>query len=248
MKLKRFNFNNHFGLVSDCFDDAFEFSVLRKQQKKADEDMQRMKESMTECEELCSLVDIERLLIKKGINATDLSYSKTDFCEHLNAKICKQEFSLNIALFPKKKHPDPISLVVEDLNRHEWLSRNSTPESVVRLMMDIAAWVPEYHAYIEELEAKEKQRELACRISMNLLEKTISQIIIDKGYEYEIYQTSNGKASLRIQLSEAVQITIEVDLLGDYLDQIMSITSLLQKKYISGEKVFRQAFEDPCHL
>lgn len=235
MKLKRFNFKNHFGLVSDCFDDAFEFSVLRKQQKKADDDMKRMIESLTECEELCSLVDVERLLLKKGINATDLSYSKTDFCEHLNAKISNQEFSLNIPLFPKKKHPDPISLVVGDLNRHECLSRNSTPEGIVNLIIEIAAWVPEYHAYIEELEAKEKQRELACRISMNLLEKTISKIIIDKGYEYEIYQTSNGKASLRIQLSEAVQITIEVALLGDYLNQIMSVTSLLPQRRVSGE-------------
>ena len=248
MKLKRFNFNSHFGLVSDCFDDPFEFSILRKQQKKADDDMKRMTESLTEREDICSLVDIEMLLLKKGINETDLSYSKTDFCEHLNAKIGNQDFSLNIALFPKKKHPDPISLVIEDLNRHEWLSRNSTPESVVKLMMDIAAWVPEYHAYIEELEAKEKQRELACRISMNLLEKTISKIIIDKGYEYEVYQTSNGKASLRIQISEAVQIILEVDLLGDYLDRLMGITSLLPQKKMSGEQIFRQTFEDSCHL
>lgn len=87
MKLKPFNFNHHYGLVSDYFDDPFALSVLKQRQKKADDDIKSMTDGLIESNELCSIQEVKNVLFAKGIGENHLNYSKTVFCEHLNITI-----------------------------------------------------------------------------------------------------------------------------------------------------------------
>jgi hypothetical protein len=90
------------------------------------------------------------------------------------------------------------------------------------------AWIPEYLMIEERMLAEEKQRKLACGIALDLLKKRLGQILDDKGYEHNvIWREYEDRAKIRITVSEIFQISLEVNLLEDFLGQVTQIVESL---------------------
>ena len=104
----------------------------------------------------------------------------------------------------------------------------STPESIAEFLLSLLDWIPEYMQIDEKLKAEMKQEEMALQIAYDLLERVVSPMLDQKGYDYNLDTMVNrNKASFRIKISEALMITFEVDLLQDFLDQVVKYVESL---------------------
>ena len=226
--MKRLHFRHSaFDLTRDPFADDFEHNLYHIKLDKVDSDLKSLTSKLVPYEGVCSLLDVKDFLVAMGVSESDLEYSRNDFSEHLNANVNKVELRLDIPLFPKREKTQPISLQISVLQRFYPIPRQSTPESVAALLMNISMWIPEYEAYIERLIAKEKQRELACEISMDALRRIIGEKVSEKGYHFDVYKTSGNKASFRIRMSGSVSLVFEVNLLGDFMNHVLRVVEAL---------------------
>lgn len=219
--------HSHLDLIPDPFADNFEHSLYRIKIEKIEADLKSMSGKLVARERACNLLEVKDSLVSMGIPESEMEYSITNFNEHLNVNVNKVKLRLDIPLFPKRKKSQPISLQIPVLGRNYSVPRESTPESVANFLIDISKWIPEYEAYMEGLVAKQKQRELACDISMDILKKTIGEKLSEKGYRFDMYRMSGNKASMCIMMSDAVTLSLDVDLLGDFLEQTLVVAESL---------------------
>ena len=78
---------------------------------------------------------------------------------------------------------------------------------------------------------KQKVRDLA----IDLLKRNIGAILEEKGYKYVIYPSHTNKASLIITFSDVFKMTLEVDLMEDFLDQVRRIVESLPTNEVNVE-------------
>ena len=104
----------------------------------------------------------------------------------------------------------------------------STPESIAEFLLSLLDWIPEYMQIDEKLKAEMKQEEMALQIAFDLLDRVVCPMLDQKGYDYNLDTMVNrNKASFRIKISKALMITFEVDLLQDFLDQVVKYVESL---------------------
>ena len=233
-----------FDLIRNPFADDFEHKLYHIKLKKVDTDLKSLFGKLIPCEVECSLLDIKDSLISMGVSESDLDYYRNDFSEHLKANVNKIELRLDVPLFPKREKTHPISILISVIQRSYTIPRLSTPESVATLLMDISSWIPEYEAYIEGLIAKEKQRQVACQISLDALKRRIGEKVSEKGYQFNVHMTSDHKATFKIMMSDAVILMFDVNLLGDYMDNILQVVESLQITQYKPENVSENDLDD----
>ena len=158
-----------------------------------------------------------------------------DFAEQLNVNLADTDFNLSIGLFPKQNRKQGISMTVAKANLRKTLDSDTTPESVADFILGI-------ELRIQEIEMqKQKVRDIA----LDLLKRNIGAILEEKGYEYEIHPPYKDKASLIITFSDVFNMTLEVDLMEDFLDEVATVVKAFTlqdwQNWLSKEvKIFRK--------
>ena len=174
------------------------------------------------------MAEVRDALISKGVSQDRITHSATEYLDHLEVKINGVTFKLDIPLFPKKRKGRSIRFASIEHHFHQELELKSVPEGVADFILAVADWVPEYLMIEERITNEEKQRKLACEIALDLLKKTLGKMLDDKGYEQNvIWRDHENRASIKIIVSEIFQISLEINLMEDFLGQVTRIVEAL---------------------
>ena len=175
-----------------------------------------------------TLAQVRDALISKGVNAENCQYVKSDFAERLDINLAEADFNLNIPLFPKQDPKRGITLNIAKARLHKDLNYDSTPESVAELILAISEWLPEYYAIEIRIQEEEMRKQTIRELAADLLKRNIGAILKEKGYEYTVLSSPiTDKASLIIKFSKAFKMTLEVDLMEEFLDQVRKVAESL---------------------
>ena len=184
-----------------------------------------------EREELCTLAEVKSIIDSSDTGDICNNYIANDFTEEMDVTIDRTEFKLNIGLFPKSKRETGIQISVVDEKIHTTLNCRCKPESVVQFMRELAAWMPEY--LMIELKWREelKKKELASDIAFDVLKRIIAEKLEEKGYVFRIENTHyQYRARIEIALVEGVDITVKINLLDEFLDEVTRIIDSLPSR------------------
>lgn len=175
----------------------------------------------------CTLVEVRDALIRKGMDPSMTEYCVNDFRELLEVRVHNAIIELSIPLFPRNKGRY-IHFSVNRNENHESLKLSSVPESVADFLLAVFNWLPEYSAIEERLIAEERKRRIAYNIALDLLEKTIGEILSKKGYLYDIsHWDGSHKAVLIIYAGDSFIMSFEVDLLKDFINGLARVVNSL---------------------
>lgn len=211
-------------------EDEYELSrKLRERQRQEEERvMKAFKNKLVYGKSECLLEDVRRELIEKGVPEDNLNHVRNTMADVLHFSFDGGSMELRQALFPKRRHTQSISLNIQPYSIYYSIEPAATPASVAEFILAVVGWIPEYDRIEENLKAQIKQEQMACRISLDLFKRVVGEILEQKGYEYKIRDNLFvNKASMRIKVSEAFSITMEVNLLHDYLDQVTRYVNAL---------------------
>ena len=107
----------------------------------------------------------------------------------------------------------------------------STPEGVADFIMAIAQWMPELHAVEQKIEAEEKQRMIVCEIAKDVAIRHLGNKLEEKGYTYKSnWHDGSNTLKIYIHLSESLNVTLEMDLMTDFLDHAARFVDSLSNK------------------
>ena len=175
----------------------------------------------------CSLAEVRDALIRKGVREERLTHDINDLREHMEMRSGDTVLELYHPLFPKDKS-ETIRFTVSKIMLSNPIEAKSAPEGVADFILAVEEWLPEYYMIEEQILAAEKQRTLACDIALDLLRRTIGEKLEQKGYKYDLRRIRNtGKANIQIRISKILNMSFEIDLMGDFLDQITGIIDSL---------------------
>ena len=170
--------------------------------------------------------NLERILIERD-NSYVIEHLETSMSDHLKVCIDGTEIELDKPLFPKRKNPY-ISINIPSIAIREQIESKYTPDSIVDFLIAVKDWIPEYLSIEENAMIQEKQRQMACTMAFDLIKRTIEPILDGKNFQHTLIGPEyNNKASLRIAVSDAFVITLEVNLLEDFLDQVVKYVESL---------------------
>lgn len=224
-------------LTSSIFPDPFEsddfsFSAssrIRVEQhecsKKAIKELS--KKYIQKGEVLCTLVQLREKLISRGVCAERCKYQKNDFAERLDVTLADTDFNITIPLFPKQDPKKGIKLIVGKGVVHEILDSYVTPESAADFILGIYEWLPEYYGIELRIQEEEMQKQKVRNLALDLLKRNIGAILEEKGYKYDVYPPYRNKASIIITLSDVFKMTLEVNLMEDFLNQVRRVVESL---------------------
>ena len=213
----------------DFFDFSVQHMIREEQYRQSVKAIRAFADKHTvKRDEECTMAEVRDDLISKGVNQESITYSTTEYLDHLEVRINGATYTLDIPLFPKKRKGRSIRFASIENHFHQELELKSVPEGVADFILAVVAWIPEYLMIEERMLAEEKQRKLACGIALDLLKKRLGQILDDKGYEHNvIWREYEDRAKIRITVSEIFQISLEVNLLEDFLGQVTQIVESL---------------------
>lgn len=224
-------------LTSSIFPDPFEFDDfsfsasrrIREEQyecsKKAIKEL--IKKHIQKGEILCTLVQLQEELISRGVSAERCKYQKNDFAERLDVTLADTDFNITIPLFPKQNPQKGIKFIVGKGDVHEVLDSYVTLESAADFIIGVSEWLPEYYGIELRIQEEEMQKQKVRDLAIDLLKRNIGAILEEKGYKYEVYPPYSNKASLIITFSDIFRMTLEVDLMEDFLDQVRRVVESL---------------------
>ena len=179
-------------------------------------------------EELCTLAKVQEALIIKGVCGDNCHYLRNDFTELLEVNLAATDFILKIPLFPKQNPQRGITLTVDNAELHKNIDSYATPESVADFILGMSEWLPEYYAIDVRIHAEEMRKQTIRDLAVDLLKRNIGAILEEKGYEYIVSSSGiTNKASLTITFSKVFQMTLEIDLMEDFLDQVKRVVESL---------------------
>ena len=177
---------------------------------------------------LCTLAEVRDALIGKGVNSDKFQYIKNDFSEKLDIKMAEADFNLSIPLFPKRNPSRDINLIVAKADLHENFDSKTTPEGIADFILGIAEWLPEYYSIENRIKVEEMQRQTVRDLAVDLLERNIGAILKEKGYTYTVSSSSfTDTANFRICISDAVEMSLEIDLMADFLNDVTRVVESL---------------------
>lgn len=220
-------------LVSfDNFDSyAFdEFSIQQEVRSKQYEETRRainnFREKYLVSGQSCRLEEIGEILTERG-NSYVIEHLETSISDHLQVSIDGLEFELDKPIFPKRKHAF-LTINIPSICLREHIEAEYTPESFADFLEAVKQWIPEYLSIEEKVISQEKQRLMACTLAFDLMKRTIEPILERKGYYCSMLGPSYAnKASIRINSDEMISLDLTVDLLEDFLEQLVNIVESL---------------------
>ena len=178
-------------------------------------------------EVLCTLAQLQEELISRGVRADSCKYEKNDFAERLDVNLAGTDFNISIPLFPKQDPEKGIKLMVGKGVVHEILDSYVTPKSAADFILGVSEWLPEYYDIEIRIRQEEMQKQKVRDLAIDLLKRNIGAILEEKGYKYEVYALYSNKASLIITFSDIFRMTLEVNLMEDFLDQVRRVVESL---------------------
>lgn len=224
-------------ITSSNFPDPFEFGDfsfstsrrIREEQYKCSKKAIKAltKKHIQNGEVLCTLAQLQEELISRGVRADNCKYQKNDFAERLDVNLAGTDFNISIPLFPKQDPEKGIKLMVGKGVVHEILDSYVTPKSAADFILGVSEWLPEYYDIEIRIQQEEMQKQKVRDLAIDLLKRNIGAILEEKGYKYEVYALYSNKASLIITFSDIFRMTLEVNLMEDFLDQVRKVVESL---------------------
>lgn len=204
------------------------------------------KEYITFRDSACTLIEVRDELIIRGVKESGLMHNVNDFSDRLEITIKEIIYKLDIPLFPKSNARRAIGLTTVNLGLCHNFEITSSPSGIAEFIIALSDWMPEYLSIEERIIAEDKQRRIACEIAIDLLRKTIGEVIEKKGYDYSVtnWEQSN-KANLRINFCEAFSMSIEVNLLEDFLIKLSRVIESLPDN--NQEKISMLSLKNILH-
>ena len=212
--------------TSDLFEDDIYYKVREQQREESDRAFKKFTaEYLQKGEETITLAQLRDAFASS--KTLPMKYFINDFIEKIVVTIDGLDYDFTIPQFPKDKKEKGIHMSVSKYNLMQNLSPKHTPESIVAFVYAIAEWIPKYAAIEERVEAAHKQRQLACTIAYDALERATRPILEEKGHaECRFYRRDNI-AHIKVRFSSGAKISIEVDLLEEFLGDVQRIVQSL---------------------
>lgn len=224
-------------IASSNFPDPFEFgdfsfSTSRRIREEQYECSKKAIKTLTKKhiqngEVLCTLAQLQEELISRGVRADSCKYQKNDFAERLDVNLAGTDFNISIPLFPKQDPEKGIKMMVGKGVVHENLDSYVTPKSAADFILGVSEWLPEYYDIEIRIQQEEMQKQKVRDLAIDLLKRNIGAILEEKGYKYVVYANYSNKASLIITFSDIFTMTLEVNLMEDFLDQVRRVVESL---------------------
>ena len=214
----------------DLYDFGFTIShkIREEQRKNSEKAMKKLTKLIKKGEAICTLGQVQEVLISKGVSADKCQYHKNDFAEQLNVNLADTDFNLSIGLFPKDNRKQGISMTIAKANLHKTLDCDTTPESIADFILRIADWLPEYYAIEIRIQEEEMQKQTIFDLAIDLIKRNIGAILEEKGYKYSVSSSDlTNKASIRIIYSDIFKINLEVNLMEDFFNEVESVVKAL---------------------
>lgn len=99
--------------------------------------------------------------------------------------------------------------------------------------------VPGIRSHRREGGKGRKQKEIACEIAFDALKRTMTPILEEKGYMNFSFSTFKETAHIDVQFNGGVSISINVELLEDFLDETMNVLQSLPQFQKSTEIIYK---------
>mgnify|MGYP003508353937 FL=1 len=212
------------------FENRYNYELRQRKHQAHNQAFGRFKQKLVGSQTPCELEDVKNLLLGGGVPVHKLEHHKNTIIDCLKIQCDGDYIEITRSLFPKGKSGN-IKIVGRDQNIYCTISDRATPESIAEFLLSLLDWIPEYMLIDEKLKAEMKQEEMALQIAFDLLDRVVCPMLDQKGYDYDLDTMVNrNKASLRIKISAALMITLEVDLLQEFLDQVV--------KYVESLPIF----------
>ena len=209
------------------FENRYEYELRQRKHRAHNQAFGRFKQKLVGSQTPCQLEDVKNLLLGRGVPEHKLEHHQNTIIDCLKIQCDGDYIEITRSIFPKGQTGD-IKVVGRTQNIYCTMRDRSTPESIAEFLLSLLDWIPEYMQIDEKLKAEMKQEEMALQIAYDLLERVVSPMLDQKGYDYNLDTMVNrNKASFRIKISEALMITFEVDLLQDFLDQVVKYVESL---------------------
>ena len=228
-------FSNPFDLELEDFHFSAARRIREEQHECSEKAVKELKEKhIHKGEVLCTLGQVHEALLSKGVSADRCTYIKNNISERLDVYLTETNFNLTIPLFPKQDPRKGITLLVGKSELHERIDSYVTPEGLADFILGISYWLPEYYGIELRIQEEEMQKQKVRDIALDLFKRNIGAILEAKGYKYRFYPPfKNNKASLTITFSDIFNMTLEVDLMEDFLDQVKRIVESLPANEIN---------------
>ena len=209
------------------FENRYNYELRQRKHQAHNQAFGRFKQKLVGSQTPCELEYVKNLLLGRGVPEHNLEHHKNTIIDCLKIQCDGDYIEITRSIFPKGQSGD-IKVVGRAQNIYCTMRDRSTPESIAEFLLSLLDWIPEYMQIDEKLKAEMKQEEMAIQIAYDLLERVVSPMLDQKGYDYNLDTMVNrNKASFRIKISEALMITFEVDLLQDFLDQVVKYVESL---------------------
>lgn len=174
----------------------------------------------------CCLKELGRILVERG-HSQLIQHQETSISEHLLINIDGVEFELDKPTFPKRKH-SYLTINIPSLLISKQIESSYTPESFADFLVAIKEWISTYMSIEERVIAQEKQREMACKVALDLLVRTAEPVLKEKGYDYIFYGPDHkNNASLRIHFGSVFEMTLEVNLMENFVNKLKMVLGSL---------------------
>ena len=218
-------------LQTDDFDysDSTQEKIWKEKRNLSKKALERFeKEHITSRDSACTLIEVRDELITMGVAESCLKHCINDFSDKLETTINNVVYQLDIPLFPRRKAGRCIGLTTGKLGLHHNFGITSSPAAIAEFIIALSEWMPEYLSIDERIAGEEKKKNIACSIAMDLLKKTFDDILTKKGYQYDINRFGGSNiATLTISIDKALAMTFRIDLLNDFLVQLIRIIESL---------------------
>ena len=211
-------------ILEDC---GLEKRVKEEQRRQSIDTLRRLAEENFRPGDDTSIKAIYDALIDRDIDKTSITQTSSQIRDILNIKLEKHEFSISYIVFPKGNGRKEFSFSVAQTEISQYIPLNNTPESIADFILAVRDYLPEYCEIEKKVMVREKQNRIARELAMDLLQKNICNIAVEKGYESDVIGSIyNDNAQVMIHVSNAIKIKIDVNLLDE--DMFNQITKLVK--------------------
>lgn len=204
------------------YDHIYSNRLLEKQSEATNQALEAFSSCLVNGNKICELADVKKALIERGVPENGLTNLKNKISDRLELEFQGCRIEINIPQFPRQSDLRKCRISVKSHDFTHFIETNRTPETLAEFLLKVIDWLPEYEKIEEEFKQKIEQEKLAKKISYDLLKRVAEEILDKKGYGYKISENGySNKASLRINTSCAFTTIMEVDLLGDFHDDLV---------------------------
>lgn len=215
---------------SDDLDFQTKINIEREKHEAVNKTIRRLVQEHIKKGPLCSIAEIRDNIAGKNIRCRIMSYLCNDFIEEMKIVIDGTTFKLSRPLFPKREEPASIQVEVPKESIHQYINPETDVEGVVDFLTALAEWMPEYRMIEEKYREEERKKRIACDLAFDILKRCIGMKLEEKGYEYNISQSTYSSGILKIDGGKGFKMTMSVDLMEDFLEDLTKIVDSLPSR------------------